>query len=102
MKLTEEMKSVIQNAPYLSLITLNGDGSPHPIIVGGKSFDGETVTIGIYKMEITQKNLIQSDKMWILASTLGESGPKGFRFSGTASAQNKKIVFTPDSAETLI
>ena len=40
MQLNAEMKAVVKNAPYLSLITLNADGAPHPIIVGGKELDG--------------------------------------------------------------
>ena len=102
MKLTEEMKQIIQEAPYLSLITVNGDGSPHPIIVGGKTLDGDNIAIGIYKMETTRKNLESDNKAWLLASTLDEEGPKGFRFAGTALVNGKKVVFTPTNAEAMI
>ena len=102
MKLTEEMLSIIQKAPYLSLITQNNDGTPHPIIVGGKALDGDKITVGIYKMEVTQNNLKSNNKMWILASTVGEDGPKGYRFSGTALVSDNKVVFTPENAEVMI
>ena len=102
MKLTEEMKQVIQDAPYISLVTMNGDGSSHPIIVGGKSLDGDNIAIGIYKMEVTQKNLENDSKAWVLASTVNESGPKGFRFVGTALTNDDKVVFTASDAKALI
>ena len=102
MKLTEEMKSVIQSAQFISLITLNGDGTPHPIIVGGKSVAGDAVEIKIYKMETTQKNLAANSKMWVLAAAIGDSGPKGFQFEGSASVDAGKVVFTPESTTVLI
>ena len=102
MQLNAEMKAVVKNAPYLSLITLNADGAPHPIIVGGKELDGENIAIGIYKMEITQKNLAADPRAWIMASTINGQEIKGYRFAGTAKVAGKKVVFTPDTAEAMI
>lgn len=101
MKFTEEMRAVIQNSPYLTLVTINADGTPHPIIVGGKEQAEDHISIGIYKMDVTQENLIRSHKAWITAATL-DGGPKGFRFEGTATVAEKKVLFTPDTAEVMI
>lgn len=89
------------DAPHLTLATLNEDGTPHPIVVGGKEQKGDSVAIGIYKMEVTQKNLTTHNKAWVTAATL-EGGPKGFRFAGTATVAGGKVIFTPDTAEVMI
>lgn len=101
MKLSEEMKSVVQNAPYITFTTINQNGSAHPIIVGGKEPGDENIIIGIYKMERTQKNLLAGSKAWITAATV-DGGPKGYRFEGTASVMNEKVVFIPEAAEIMI
>lgn len=101
MKLTDDMKSVVQGAPYCTLITVNADGSPHPIIVGGKELAGDDISIGIYKMEQTQKNLAANPRAWVTIATV-DGGPKGFRFEGTATAKDGKLVFAPASAQAMI
>lgn len=101
MKLTDDMKTIVQNAPYLTLVTMNQDGTPHPIIVGGKEEIDHNVLIGIYKMDTTQENLLMNPRAWITAATI-EDGPRGFRFEGTARVKNDKVVFIPDRAEAMI
>ena len=101
MKLTEEMITIINKAPYLTLVTVSKEGIAHPVIVGGKEVSEDAVHIGIYKLSITQENLSNSSKAWLAVATV-ENGPKGFRFEGTASVCDKKIVFTPDTAEPMI
>lgn len=101
MKFTEEMSAVIQKSPYLTLVTINEDGTPHPIIVAGKEQKEDSISIGIYKMEITQKNLAANHRAWVTAATM-DGAPKGFRFEGTASVADKKVTFTPDTAEVMI
>lgn len=102
MKLTEAMQTVINNAPYISLVTQNADGTPHPIIVGGKQLEGDTITIGIYKMEVTRKNLARDNTLWVMAAMVDENGPKAYRFKGTAAVDDKRVVFTPETAEPMI
>lgn len=101
MKFSEEMSTVIKNSAYLTLVTINEDGTPHPIIVGGKEQEEEAISIGIYKMEITQKNLAHDNRAWIVAATM-DGKPKGFRFEGIASVVDKKVVFSPNTAEVMI
>lgn len=102
MKLSEEMKTVIQNAPYITFITINEDGSAHPIIVGAKEQNDEKISIGIYKMEKTQKNLLAGSKAWIAAAATVDGNPKGYRFEGAASVADGKVVFIPNLAEGMI
>ena len=101
MKFTNEMIEVIQKAPYLTLVTVTENGTVHPVIVGGKEQKGDTIHIGIYKLDVTKKNLSFNPKAWIVVATV-ENGPKGFRFYGTAVIKDKELVFTPDAVETMI
>lgn len=101
MKFTEEMSLVIQKSLYLTLVTINADGTPHPIIVGGKEQKEDNIAIGIYKMNVTQKNLMVNHKAWVTVATV-DGDPKGFRFEGTASVMDGKVIFMPDTAEVMI
>lgn len=101
MKLTEEMGNVIQKSPYLTLVTILADGTPHPIIAGGKEQTEDGIAIGIYKMECTQKNLAADPRAWIAVATVSD-GPKGFRFAGTATVSGGKVLFVPETAEAMI
>lgn len=101
MIVSEEMKSVIEGSPFLSLVTMNPDGTPHPIVVGKASVDGENVLLGIYKMEVTQRNLALRSDLWLVAATK-DGGPKGYRITGTAKNSDKQLILHVLSAEALI
>ncbi|GHV31460.1 pyridoxamine 5'-phosphate oxidase [Synergistales bacterium] len=101
MPIDEKVKSVIEGTAFLSVITLNADGTPHPIITGKAEVVGDTVVFGIYKMETTQKNLKADKRAWVVAATLSD-GPKGYRLTGDAVIGGEKVVFTPAKAEALI
>ena len=95
------IKAVVEQAAYLTLVTVGKDGTPHPIIVGKGAVEGDNVIFGIYKMEQTQKNLLETDKLWMVAATM-EGGPKGYRLSGTAKPNGEKLIFTAEKAEALL
>lgn len=101
MVIDEGIKSVIEGSAFLSLITLGGDGNPHPIVAGKGEVQGDSVVFGIYKMETTQKNLAANKSAWLIAATM-ENGPKGYRLSGTAEARDKQLIFTPFGVDALI
>jgi predicted pyridoxine 5'-phosphate oxidase superfamily flavin-nucleotide-binding protein len=101
MIITEEIKKVIEATAFISLVTINPDGTPHPIIAGKGQVEGDTVVFGIYKMEVTQKNLGQNNKAWLVGATM-EGGPKGYRLAGTAEVKGKQLVFTTVKADILI
>lgn len=101
MIINDEIKTVIQGSAFISLITVNADGTPHPIITGKCDVDGENIVFGIYKMDTTRKNLELNNNAWITAATK-EGGPKGYRISGTAAVHDKQVIFTPTKAEALI
>ena len=102
MVITEEVKEIVQGTAFLSLVTINEDGTPHPIIAGKGEVAGDTVIFGIYKMEKTQANLLKNSDAWVVGATRAEGKPKGVRLTGTAAAQDKKLVFTVAKAEQLI
>lgn len=101
MIITEEMKNVFENAAGVTLISMNSDGTPHPIIAGKGLVVDDTIVFGIYKMEITQKNVLSDPRSYVVAASL-KSGAKGYRFTGTACAKDKQMIFTPEKAEVLI
>ena len=102
MIITEEVKQVVQGTAFLSLVTINADGSPHPIIAGKGEVIGDTVVFGIYKMEKTQANLLKNKNAWVVGATMTDGKPKGIRLIGTAEAQDKKLIFQVTKAENLI
>ncbi|MDR0452879.1 MAG: pyridoxamine 5'-phosphate oxidase family protein [Treponema sp.] len=101
MIIDEEVKKVIEGSAFLSLVTVNADGMPHPIIAGKGEVCGDTVVFGIYKMEETQKNLLANKNAWVVGAAQAD-GPKGFRLAGTAEARDKQLVFTATKADKLI
>jgi predicted pyridoxine 5'-phosphate oxidase superfamily flavin-nucleotide-binding protein len=101
MVIIETIKQVIEDSTFLTLITVNEDGTPHPIIAGKGEVAGDQVIFGIYKMEQTQKNLLKNNHAWVLGATK-TAAPQGFRLKGTAAAQGKQLIFTPTHAEPLI
>ena len=102
MIINEEIKTVVEDTAFITLATINADGTPHPIIAGKGEVDGDTVIFGIYKMEKTQKNILANNHASIVACTVSESGPKGYRLTGTALAKEKRLMFTALSADELL
>ncbi|SHN69785.1 pyridoxamine 5'-phosphate oxidase family protein [Desulfitobacterium chlororespirans] len=101
MIINDDIKAVIEGSAFVTLVTVGSDGTPHPIIAGKGEVSGDQVIFGIYKMEVTQKNLKTNDKAWIVGATK-EGGPKGYRLSGTAQAVDKQLIFTAQTAEKML
>lgn len=101
MVITEDIKKIIEGSAFITLVTQNADGTPHPIIAGKGEVVDDTVVFGIYKMEVTQKNLAAKPNASIVACTMTD-GPKGYRLTGTAKAVDKQLIFTPAKAEAMI
>lgn len=98
--LTPEMLEVIEKSAFIPIVTLSGDGSPHLIVVGkAKEIrHGNTIVFGVYKMEITRKNL--SENSFMQAAAVLEK--KGYRFSGKATVDGDKVLFTVEAADLLL
>ncbi|MGE4354335.1 MAG: pyridoxamine 5'-phosphate oxidase family protein [Oscillospiraceae bacterium] len=101
MIISSGVKAVIEGSAFISLVTKNPDGAPHPIIAGKGEVKDDKVIFGIYKMEVTQKNLAVDNSAWLVAATMAD-GPKGYRISGTAQPADKQLIFTPEKVEELI
>ncbi|MDR3325130.1 MAG: pyridoxamine 5'-phosphate oxidase family protein [Spirochaetaceae bacterium] len=101
MVIDDDVKKVVEGTAFLSLVTLGPDGAPHPIIAGKGEVSGGNVVFGIYKMDVTQKNLAKNDKAWVVGATM-DGGPRGYRLTGTAAAKDKQLIFTPVTAEKLL
>lgn len=102
MVINEEMKVVIENSAFLTIVTMCPDGMPHPIIVGQGAVEGNNITVGVYAMIITQENLKKNDFAMLLAAQKFDGGAKGFRFTGNAKVTDGKFVFIAANAEKLI
>jgi hypothetical protein len=101
MIIDDDVKKVVEGSAFLSLVTLGADGLPHPIIAGKGEVSGETIVFGIYKMDVTRQNLSKNNNAWVVGAIKAD-GPKGYRLTGTASAKDKQLIFTPSKAEKLI
>ena len=99
--MNEDVRKIVENTAFITLVTLGEDGSPHPIVAGKAEIQNGNLVFGIYKMEKTQKNLKTNPNVWVVAAAMVE-GPKGYRFSGTALAKDKQLIFTVKNIEELI
>jgi hypothetical protein len=104
MVINDDVKRVVEGSAFLSLVTVNSDGTPHPIIAGKGEVSGGDVVFGIYKMEATQKNISSDSRAWVVAATIdgGPTKAKGYRLAGTAKASGKQLIFTPERADPLL
>lgn len=102
MIITDEIKNVFTQSPFISIATISSKGEPHMIVVGkGEIMDGDILSFGIYKMEKTQQNIKNNDIMQVVVATT-EGGPKGFRLTGKASIKDSSILFKADKAEAML
>ncbi|KPU45355.1 pyridoxamine 5'-phosphate oxidase [Oxobacter pfennigii] len=101
MIISEDVKKVLEGSAFLSIVTVDSNGTPHPIIVGKGEVSDDKVVFGIYKMEETRKNLETNSSAWVVGATK-DGGPKGYRLAGTATTQDKQLIFTAASVEALI
>ena len=99
--INETQKSVVEQSAFITLVTLNTDGTAHPIVAGKAEIQGDKLIFGIYKMETTQKNLAADARAWVVAATM-DGGPLGFRFAGNAAVEGGSLIFTVTDAESLI
>lgn len=103
MVIDETIKDLIPKAPFIPIATVSENGEPHLIVVGkvAEVRDEDTLAFGIYKMDTTRKNLSANGQMQVtIVST--EGGPKGFRLTGKAHAEEKVVVFKAEKAEALL
>lgn len=102
MIINEEMKSVVKNSAFLTIVTIGLDGLPHPIIVGRGAVENDTITVGVYAMKVTQENLKKNDWAMMLAAQTMEGGAQGCRVTGNAKIVDDQFIFTATKAETLL
>jgi predicted pyridoxine 5'-phosphate oxidase superfamily flavin-nucleotide-binding protein len=106
MAINDKVKKVIAESAFLVLVTVNPDGSPHPIVAGRGETEGDDVVFGIHKMERTQENILVNSSAQVLGAITAKDNPSGFRLSGHAAvregAAGKQLVFTSVSVDTLI
>jgi len=103
MVITEEIKKMITEAPFVPIVTASTQGEPHLIVVGQvkEIKENDVLAFGIYKMEKTQQN-IQQTRLMQVAIVSKTDGPKGFRLSGKASVEGELVLFKAEKAEALL
>jgi len=99
-KMTGEMKDVILASPFIALASVSESGQPHLIVVGKVKAikDDNYLVFGVYKMDVTRKNLSQTDSLQVVAV----SGKVGYRFTGNATVQGDELVFSIQQVDTLL
>jgi len=102
MVINNEVKSVLEGSEFLTIVTINPDGTPHPIIVGEGTIEGDSISVGVYAMKVTQQNLKENDCAMVLGSMKDGPAPKGYRLTGNAKVENGSFIFTARKAEALI
>jgi hypothetical protein len=105
MVINEEVKKVIEGSAFLVLVTVNPDGSPHPIVAGKGKVSGDNVIFGVYKMERTRKNIKANSTALVPGAVLSDP-PLGYRLTGTAAARETatgiELIFTATCADRLL
>ncbi len=98
--ITAEMKEVLLASAFIALVSVSEEGRPHLIVVGKVKAikDDSRLVFGVYKMDITRKNLSQTDFLQVVAV----SGKVGYRFSGNATVQGEELVFSIQQVDTLL
>lgn len=98
--ITAEMKEVIAASPFIALTSVSEAGQPHLIVVGKvkEIKDDSHLVFGVYKMDITRKNLSQTDFLQAVAV----SGKVGYRFTGKAVVQEDELIFLVQQVDTLL
>lgn len=98
--LTQEMKDVISQSPFIPITTISTGGQPHLIVVGRVKEipSDDTLIFGVYKMLKTRQNL--ADTGVIQAAAV--AGKKGYRFTGKGIVEGDRVIFTVEKAEALL
>lgn len=103
MVITDTIKNLAKQAPFVPITTVSMEGQPHLIVVGKvkEIREGNVLVFGVYKMETTQQNIIANSQMQVAIVSTAD-GPKGFRLSGTACVEGNEVLFKAEKAETLL
>ena len=103
MVITTEVKTLIEQVPFVPITTVSGDGTPHLIVVGkvAEVRDDDVLAFSIYKMETTQKNITDNGVMQVILASTAD-GPKGYRLSGEACIEDNKVLFKAEKADSLM
>jgi uncharacterized protein len=98
--ISSEMKEVILASPFIALASVSETGRPHLIVVGKvkEIKDDSHLVFGVYKMDVTRKNLSQTGNLQVVAV----SGKEGYRFTGKATAQDSELLFAIHQVDTLL
>lgn len=103
MVITDDIKTLIEKAPFVPIATVSDKGQPHLIVAGKvkEVRDDDVLAFGIYKMESTQQNVADNGLMQVVVASTAD-GPKGFRLSGRACIEGKEVLFKAEKAESLL
>ncbi|MBO8170133.1 MAG: pyridoxamine 5'-phosphate oxidase family protein [Thermoanaerobacteraceae bacterium] len=103
MVITDEIKKLAKEAPFVPIITVSAQGEPHLIVVGQvkEVKDDDVLAFGIYKMERTQQNIKETGSMQVVLASKVD-GPKGYRLTGKACIEGKEVLFKAEKAEALL
>lgn len=98
--LSEEIKKVITESPFVAVASISKEGVPHLIIVGkAKEIrDDNVLVFGVYKMNTTKSNISETGLLQVAVA----SGKAGYRFTGKACVKDAEILLAVEKAESLL
>lgn len=91
MKMSEEVKALLQKAPFIPLVS-RGDDGPHLIVVGkGFVVDDETIAFFGWRQGKTSGNIRSNGAIQI--ALVSEQKNSGYRLSGTGHIETEGKIY---------
>lgn len=97
--LSDEVKKILIESPFVALATMSREGKPHLIVVGKvKEIKDDLLIFGVYKMNKTRQNIEETGAMQVAVA----QGKAGYRLSGKACVKDGEVHFLAEQAESLL
>ncbi len=91
MKMSEEVKDLLQKMPFIPLVSLGKDG-PHLIVVGkGFEVDDETIAFFGWRQGKTSENIRKNGVIQI--ALVSEQKNSGYRLAGTGRIETQGKIY---------
>lgn len=95
-KLTQQQLNNIKTVGIIMLATANKDGVPHCTIVEPSRFYEDKIIIPIVQMEVSKKNILENDKVFIHIYKEDENDPElsiQYKLNCIAKIETEGILF---------
>ncbi|MHA2295495.1 MAG: pyridoxamine 5'-phosphate oxidase family protein [Candidatus Hodarchaeales archaeon] len=99
-KMSEEMKDIVENQPFLVVSTIKPDGIPHLIVVTNSwIFDGdEKLALARWQMVNTEENLKRDPNSTVIILATDPKKRRSVRFFGEGYFKKREELKLPEEA----